>query len=189
MSLTKIIEFMEENEIDLDRLDVRWNNQSGYGIYPRRIPLEKDEILLQIPSKCFVCPSFPSDGMNGLEQLIDYLLHHPSDPYVQFLRQISSIPPWRNHLDEHFPKFLNKTIEKHLNIFDQSRKKFLEYSDEEFQWAFYSIHTRSIYYPSSSSSSTDPNDHLCLIPYFGRTFSSPLTNFILLSLRFVESFE
>ncbi|CAF3676931.1 unnamed protein product [Rotaria sp. Silwood1] len=87
-----------------------------------------------------------------------------TNPYIEFLRSIKSIPKWCLYSNDKYPRQLIDKMKKHLNKYNQSRNKFLNYTNDHFQWAYYTINTRCVHFDMEISSK-DQDDNLCLIPY------------------------
>ncbi|CAF5105866.1 unnamed protein product, partial [Rotaria sp. Silwood1] len=66
--------------------------------------------------------------------------------------------------NDKYPRQLIDKMKKHLNKYNQSRNKFLNYTNDHFQWAYYTINTRCVHFDMEISSK-DQDDNLCLIPY------------------------
>jgi hypothetical protein len=177
-------------QLDLDHLHIQFDERFGYGLFPKR-PIEKAEtLILSIPEHLFIRPSNDSSTLNGFQQLMVQLLRTDRiRPYVEFLHTLDPRPLWRKQRDNTFyPRLIRQQMDQHRQKYQRYRADLMQYSDEQFEWAFYTIHTRSVHYQRTVSSS-DPDDHLCLIPFFGR-FPADLTSILsIVMIRFYQSFE
>ena len=164
MNIDRFLSWFISKGVNTDHVDVRYSENSGFGLYSRRTLIERDVLLLSIPSSLFIKPTYHKKDFTGFEHLIEYLLNNPSDPYVDLLRILQCIPQWRQLSNENYPRQLLHSMNKHLKKYQQSREKFPQHGDEDFLWAYYVINTRSVHF-NMEIDSKDQDDNLCLIPY------------------------
>jgi len=166
MNIDRFLSWFNSTDVNTEYLNVQHSNDCGFGLYSRRVLAEKDFLILSIPEHLFIKPSYANTDFTGFEYLIEYLLENQTDPYVEFLRSIQCIPSWCRFTNEKYPRQLMDKMKKHLDKYNQSRKKFLQYNDNDFQWAYYTINTRCVHF-NMDIDSKDQDDNLCLIPYLG----------------------
>ncbi len=166
MNIDHFLSWFNSMNVNTEYVNVQHSNDCGFGLYSRRVLPEKDLLILSIPESVFIKPLFKNSDFTGFEHLIEYLLENQMNPYVEFLRSIQSIPSWCHLPNEKYPRQLIDKMNKHLNKYNQSRKKFSKYNNQDFQWAYYTINTRCIHF-NMEMNSKDQDDNLCLIPYLG----------------------
>ncbi|UJR24052.1 hypothetical protein I4U23_027020 [Adineta vaga] len=164
MNIDEFLQWFNSLGINTENVKVSYSDHHGFGLYSHQSLIEKDSIILSIPEHVFIKPSYEIDDLTGFEHLIIHLLEEKSNPYIEFLRSIQCIPSWRYYLNDQYPRQLKVPMSKHQTKYDQSRKKFPQYNDEEFLWAYYAINTRCVHF-NMERESKDQDDNLCLIPY------------------------
>lgn len=164
MNIDRFLLWFKSTEVKTDLVEVRYSDNSGFGLYACRSVIDKDSLVLSIPESLFIKPLCVNPDFTGFEQLIEYLLTHPTDSYVEFLRTIQCIPSWCQFSNENYPRQLLHSMNKHLKKYQQSRDKFPQYKDDDFQWAYYVVNTRCVHF-NMEIDSKDQDDNLCLIPY------------------------
>ncbi|CAF3571670.1 unnamed protein product, partial [Rotaria sp. Silwood2] len=164
MNIERFLCWFNSTGVNTENVNVSYSNNFGFGLYSCRRLIEKDYLILSIPEHIFIKPSFKNNNLTGFEHLIFYLLEEKTNPYIEFLRSIESIPKWFYFINDKYPKQLINKMKKHLNKYNQSRNKFQNYTEKDFQWAYYTINTRCVYFDMKISSK-DQDDNLCLIPY------------------------
>ncbi|CAF1169975.1 unnamed protein product [Adineta steineri] len=164
MNLDDFLSWFNSTGVNTENINVSYSITSGFGLYSRRELIEKDFLILSLPEHLFIKPSFNTNDLTGFEHLIIHLLEEKTNPYIKFLRSIQCIPQWRYYPNDKYPQQLIDKMKKHLNKYNQSRNKILQYNDDEFQWAYYSINTRCVHF-NMENDSKDQDDNLCLIPY------------------------
>jgi hypothetical protein len=166
MNIDRFLSWFNSTGVNTSNVNVSYSNESGFGLYSRQSLIEKDSLVLSIPEYLFLKPSFKDPDLTGFEHLIIYLLEEKNYPYIEFLRSIQCIPQWRHFSNKKYPRQILDKMTKHLNKYNQSRNKILQWTDEDFQWAYYTINTRCVYL-NMEGKSKDQDDNLCLIPYLG----------------------
>jgi len=166
MNIDRFLSWFNSIGVNTENVNVHYSNDYGFGLYSRRALIEKDFLVLSIPEHLFIKPSFENNDLTGFEDLIIYLLENPTNPYIEFLRSIQCIPSWCSFFNDKYPRQLINQMKKHLNKYNQSRKKFQQYNHQDFQWAYYAINTRCVHFDMENDSK-EPDDNLCLIPYLG----------------------
>ena len=164
MSIDRFLLWFKSTDVNTDLVQVRYTNHSGFGLYSRQPIVETNSLILSIHESLFIKPSFQNQDFNGFEHLIEYLLTTLTDPYVEFLRTLRCIPSWCQFSTDNSPRQLLHSMNKHLNKNRHSREKFPQFTDEDFQWAYYVINTRCVHF-NMEIDSKDQDDNLCLIPY------------------------
>jgi len=164
MNIDHFLSWFNSTDVNTENVNVCHSNECGFGLYSRRTIIEKDFLVLSIPENLFIKPSFKNNDLTGFEHLIIYLLENETNPYIKYLRSIECIPQWCYYLNDKYPRQLINKMKKHLNKYNQSRNKFPQYNNEDFQWAYYTINTRCVYFDMKINSK-DQDDNLCLIPY------------------------
>ena len=164
MNIDRFLSWFKSTDVKTDQVEVRDSENSGFGLYTRRTVNEKDSLILSIPECLFIKPSYDNPDFNGFEHLIQYLLTNLTHPYVEFLRTLECIPLWCQFSKENYPRQILHSMNKHLIKYRQSCEKFVQYKDEDFQWAYYAINTRCIHFDMEIDSK-DEDNNLCLIPY------------------------
>jgi len=167
MNLDKFLCWFQSFDVQLDHVRVQHCPKSGFGLYSTKKITEQQILLLSIPQKLFIKPNAcENENFSGFEQLISFLLENPTNPYVEFLKSIETVPQWRRNPTENYPKQLSDPMKIHDEKYLLSRQKFAQYSDELFQWAYYSINTRCVHFDMQIESKQS-DDNLCLIPFLG----------------------
>ena len=169
MSIEHFLSWFSNQNVNTTNVHLSYHVDTGFGLYTNRIYSDKDNLILSIPETLFIKPNLNQEDLNGFEQLIEYLLTKTDHPYVKFLLSINSTPIWRNYSHENFPSQIKEQMNKHLEKYHQSRLKFLQYDDKQFEFVYYLINTRS-FYLNINRKSNDHDDNLCLIPFLGLTF-------------------
>ncbi|CAF1008062.1 unnamed protein product [Rotaria sordida] len=164
MNIDQFLDWFNSRGVCTENVNVSYRKDIGFGLYSSKSLIEKDSLILSIPEHLFIKPSFEKSDLTGFEHLIIYLLEEKTNPYVEFLRSIKSIPKWRFYPNDKYPQQLIDKMSKHINKYNKSRNKFLNYNDQDFQWAYYTINTRCVHFDMNISSK-DQDDNLCLIPY------------------------
>lgn len=184
MNIDRFLCWFNSTGVNTENVKVNYSDNYGFGLYSCRSIIEKDFLILSIPEHLFIKPSFENNNLTGFEHLIIYLLENQTNSYIEFLRTIECIPKWFNYPDEKYPQQLNNSMKKHLNKYNQSRQKVLQYNNKDFQWAYYTINTRCVHF-NMEIDSKDQDDNLCLIPYLGYKI---IFVFLFLKILFLFSF-
>ena len=167
MSIDRFLSWFNSTGIQTNYLQIRHSKTDNFGLYVRQLIIEENSLLLSVPEKFFIKPSFENKNLNGFEHLIIRLLEDENNEYIKYLRTIRSIPKWRQFPNENYSRQLKEKIRKHLEKYHRIRNKLDQFDNEQFQWAFYTINTRSIYLDLNKQN----ENNLCLIPYFGKNSS------------------
>jgi hypothetical protein len=166
MNIDQFLSWLKSTNVNTENVKVCHSDNYGFGLYSSRSLIEKDSLVLSIPEHLFIKPSFENNDLTGFEYLIIYLLENPTHPYIEFLRSIQPIPSWCYFLNDNYPRQLMDSMKKHLKKYNQSKTKLQQYSEKDFQWAYYTINTRCVHFDMEIDSK-DQDNNLCLIPYLG----------------------
>ena len=166
MNIDHFLSWFKSTGVKTENVEVCYSNDYGFGLYSARSFMEKDFLILSIPEDLFLKPSLDNKDLTGFEHLIIDLLEDQINPYIEFLRSIQSIPPWCHFSNDNYPWQLRNSMKKHFKKYQQSRNKFPQYKEKDFQWAYYTINTRCVHFDMEIESK-DQDDNLCLIPYLG----------------------
>jgi hypothetical protein len=167
MSLASFLDWLESTGVDTQNVRVAHDTHTGFGLYTSRSLPDIDTLVVAIPERLFIVPVDNDENKTGFEQLIGQLIQQRTHPYVQFLRSIDPVPVWCRFPADDYPSQIESTLNKHREKYSLTRLKFSQYDDELFQWAYYTVNTRCVHLDRHGAS-TDPDDNLCLIPFFGR---------------------